>query len=114
MLAFTKTLARHIKLDELCSQIIDFVEEIFKLKKLPSFFGMKLKNATSLNVNETSKRSSFFILQILIAGLPNMMMQFRLKTLTKMYKLKLIWMRFGSQAFFFLFPLGLKMNFWGI
>ena len=37
MLAFTKTLAHHIKLDELCSQIIDFVEEIFKLKKIAIF-----------------------------------------------------------------------------
>jgi len=37
MLAFTKTLAHHIKLDELSSQIIDFVEEIFKLKKIAIF-----------------------------------------------------------------------------
>ncbi len=37
MLAFTKTLAHHIKLYELCSQIIDFVEEIFKIRKIAIF-----------------------------------------------------------------------------
>jgi signal transduction histidine kinase len=37
MLAFTKTLAHHIKLKEICTQIIDFVEEIFKIKKIAIF-----------------------------------------------------------------------------